>query len=69
MFYLEHICDYLQLIHTHTHNIQGRELDTVFAAQLIMFVRLTGFGHAIGVTLPAHLRHPPTNTHILSIWR
>ena len=53
--------------HIHTHNIQGRELDTVFAAQLIMFVRLTGFGHASGVTLPAHLRHPPTNTFSLDL--
>ena len=47
--------------------LRGQENGTVFSAQLIMFVRLTGFGHTSGVYIPDHLRHPPTNKTSLDL--
>ena len=32
-----------------------------------MFVRLTGFGEISGISIPLHLRNPPTNTSSLDL--
>ena len=47
--------------------LQGDEMGTVLAAQVIMFVRLTGFGEISGISIPLHLRNPRKNSSSLDL--
>ena len=43
--------------------LEGSQDNTAFTAALMMFVKVSGFGHGSGVFLPAHLCHPGDNDY------
>ena len=47
--------------------VSGTEDNTALAAQVIMFIKVSGFGDGgVGICLPTYLRNPPTNhTHVI----